>query len=138
MSEVARELGVPKTPVGVDVVLDGRVVRAGASETDLLEAAAAGPAQAVVSVIGGQGFLLGRGNQQLSARVIRALGDDPVLVVAPEQKLIELGGRPLLVDTGDPAVDAGLAGFIRVVTGPATSSIYPVHAPEHEGEGHAP
>ncbi len=138
MSELARELGVPKTPLGVDVVLDGRRVLADASERELLDEIGRGPAQAVVTVIGGQGFLLGRGNQQLSSRVLQALGDDPLLVVAPEQKLIDLGGRPLLVDTGDPAVDAALAGFVRVVTGPSTTSIYPVHAPEHEGEGHAP
>ncbi|MDQ0895262.1 ATP-NAD kinase family protein [Agromyces ramosus] len=138
MTELARRLGVPKTPLGVDVVLDGRRVIAGASEAELLSEIARGPARAVVTVIGGQGFLLGRGNQQLSARVLRALGDDPLLVVAPEQKLIDLGGRPLLVDTGDPRVDAGLAGFIRVITGPSTTSIYPVNAPEHEGEGHAP
>ena len=138
MSELARELGVPKTPLGVDVVLDGRRVLADASERELLDEIARGPAQAVVTVIGGQGFLLGRGNQQLSSRVLQALGDDPLLVVAPEQKLIDLGGRPLLVDTGDTAVDAALAGFVRVVTGPSTTSIYPVHAPEHEGEGHAP
>ncbi|HEY1106010.1 MAG TPA: hypothetical protein VGE78_07665, partial [Agromyces sp.] len=110
-----------------------------------------GPAKAVVSVIGGQGFLLGRGNQQLSARVLRLLDDDPLIVVAPEQKLIDLGGRPLLVDTGDPHVDARLAGFARVITGPATTSVYPVQAPDAEaadqtdnthshteGEGHAP
>lgn len=138
MTELARRLGVPKTPLGIDVVLDGRRVIAGASEAELLAEIARGPARAVVTVIGGQGFLLGRGNQQLSARVLRALGDDPLLVVAPEQKLIDLGGRPLLVDTGDPEVDAGLAGFIRVITGPSTTSIYPVNAPEHEGEGHAP
>ena len=138
MSELARELGVPKTPLGVDVVLDGRRVLADASERELLDEIARGPAQAVVTVIGGQGFLLGRGNQQLSSRVLQALGDDPLIVVAPEQKLIDLGGRPLLVDTGDAAVDAALAGFVRVVTGPSTTSIYPVHAPEHEGEGHAP
>ncbi len=138
MSELARELGVAKTPLGVDVVLDGRRVLADASERELLDEVARGPAQAVVTVIGGQGFLLGRGNQQLSSRVLQALGDDPLLVVAPEQKLIDLGGRPLLVDTGDAEVDAALAGFVRVVTGPSTTSIYPVHAPEHEGEGHAP
>ncbi|MCD2442876.1 NAD(+)/NADH kinase [Agromyces sp. SYSU K20354] len=138
MSELARELGVSKTPLGVDVVLDGRRVLADASERELLDEAARGPAQAVVTVIGGQGFLLGRGNQQLSARVLGALGDDPLLVVAPEQKLIDLGGRPLLVDTGDADVDAALAGFVRVITGQRTTSIYPVHAPEHEGEGHAP
>jgi predicted polyphosphate/ATP-dependent NAD kinase len=138
MTELARQLGVPKTPLGVDVVLDGRRVLAGASEEELVGEIALGPARAIVTVIGGQGFLLGRGNQQLSARVLRALGDDPLLVVAPEQKLIDLGGRALLVDTGDAEVDAGLAGFIRVITGPSTTSIYPVDAPEHEGEGHAP
>lgn len=133
MAEVARELGVEKTPLGVDVVLDGRVLVAGASERELLEQVAGGPAQAIVSIIGGQGFLLGRGNQQLSARVLDAIGDDPVLAVAPEQKLIDLEGRPLLVDTGDTSVDARLSGFVRVITGPSTTSIYPVHAPENEG-----
>jgi predicted polyphosphate/ATP-dependent NAD kinase len=138
MAALAEELGVAKTPLGVDVVLDGRVVRADASEPELLDEVARGPAQAVVSIIGGQGFLLGRGNQQLSARLIRALGDDPIMAVAPEQKLIDLGGRPLLVDTGDPELDAELAGRIRVVTGVSTVSIYPVSAPEHEGASHAP
>ncbi|GAA1818785.1 ATP-NAD kinase family protein [Agromyces neolithicus] len=150
MSELARELGVSKTPLGVDVVLDGRVVLADASERELLDEVGRGPAKAVVTVIGGQGFLLGRGNQQLSARVLAALGDDPLVVVAPEQKLIDLGGRPLLVDTGEPEVDAAVAGFARIITGASTTSIYPVHAPElehqlehqleheHEGEGHAP
>ncbi|MFK4731236.1 NAD(+)/NADH kinase [Agromyces mediolanus] len=145
-AELARWLGVPKTRLGVDVVLDGRLLRAAASEAELLEEVAAGPARAVVSVIGGQGFLLGRGNQQLSARVLRAIGDEPLLVVAPEQKLVELHGRPLLVDTGDPELDRALAGFVRVVTGPGASSIYPVNAPDveaslasrTEGEGHAP
>lgn len=137
MAELARALGVEKTPLGVDVVLDGRIVRRGASETELLDEIAHGPSQAVVSVIGGQGFLLGRGNQQLSARVVRALGDDPLVVVAPESKLIELQGRPLLVDTGDPATDAALAGFVRVITGHAASSLYPVHAPELTEESHA-
>ncbi|MDL9979435.1 ATP-NAD kinase family protein [Microbacterium sp. ASV49] len=142
MAELARALGVEKTPLGVDVVLDGELVLSAASEQQLLDEIAEGPAQAVVSVIGGQGFLLGRGNQQLSARVLRALGDGPdgrgpLLVVAPESKLVDLRGRALLVDTGDLAVDAALAGFVRVVTGAAASSLYPVHAPELMEENHA-
>lgn len=129
-AEIARQLGVEGSPLGVDVVLDGTVVVCGASEQELLAAIDQGPAQAVVTVIGGQGFLLGRGNQQLSAAVLRALGDDPLLVVAPEQKLIDLHGRPLLVDTGDPELDARLAGHVRIVTGAGTSSLYAVSAPE--------
>jgi predicted polyphosphate/ATP-dependent NAD kinase len=142
MAELARALGLEKTALGVDVVLDGRIVCAGASERQLLAEIAQGPAQAVVSVIGGQGFLLGRGNQQLSARVLRALGlgpdgAGPLIVVAPESKLIDLHGRPLLVDTGDRDADAALAGYVRVVTGAGASSLYPVHAPELLEENHA-
>lgn len=125
-AEVARQLGVVGTPLGVDVVLDGAVTVAGASEQQLLAETAAGPAQAVVTVIGGQGFLLGRGNQQLSASVIRSLGDEPLMVVAPEQKIIDLRGRPLLVDTGDAALDARLSGHVRITTGVGTSSLYAV------------
>lgn len=127
---IARQLGVEGSPLGVDVILDGAVMVRGASERELLAEIGRGPAQAVVTVIGGQGFLLGRGNQQLSASVLRALGDDPLLVVAPEQKLIDLHGRPLLVDTGDLALDARLSGHIRIVTGAGSTSLYAVTAPE--------
>lgn len=130
LSEVARLLGVPKTPLGVDVLLDGAVVLQDASERDLLEEVQRGPSKAVVTIIGGQGFLLGRGNQQLSARVVGALGSDPLIVVATQQKLIDLGGRPLLVDTGTAELDAALATFVRVVTSRTAVSIYPVSAPE--------
>jgi predicted polyphosphate/ATP-dependent NAD kinase len=133
-AEVARLLGVPSTPLGVDVVRDGRLVTPDATERELLDAVGEGPARAVVTVIGGQGFLLGRGNQQISAAVLAAMGPDPLLVVATEDKLVALHGRPLLVDTGDPAVDARLAGHVHVVTGPSTTSLYPVTAPESEGE----
>lgn len=130
LSEVARLLGVPKTPLGVDVLLDGKIVIRDASERDLLEEVARGPSKAVVTIIGGQGFLLGRGNQQLSARVVGAMGDDPLIVVASQQKLIDLGGRPLLVDTGNPTLDAALSIFVRVITSRTVVSIYPVSAPE--------
>ncbi|MEE2815401.1 MAG: ATP-NAD kinase, partial [Actinomycetota bacterium] len=58
------------------------------------------------------------------------LGDNPLLVVAPEQKIIDLQGRPLIVETGDPVVDEKLAGHIRIITGTATTSLYPVAAPD--------
>jgi predicted polyphosphate/ATP-dependent NAD kinase len=136
VGEVARTLGLTKTPLGVDVLLDGEIVRTDVSERDLLALLPGTRAKAVVTVIGGQGFLLGRGNQQLSARVVRALGDDPLIVVATEQKLIDLRSRPLLVDTGDVELDSQLAGFIRVTTGANAVSVYPVEAPENESPEH--
>lgn len=133
VAEVARQLGLPKTPLGVDVVEDGRLVLADGSEQELLAAVAGRPARAVVTIIGGQGFILGRGNQQVSAAVVRSLGDDPLVVVATEDKLTALAGLPLLVDTGDPEVDVSLAGYVRVTTAPGRQSLYPVTAPERQG-----
>lgn len=130
IAELGRQLGVDLSPLGVDVVLDGALLARDASEAELLSHAAAGPARAIVTVIGGQGFLLGRGNQQLSPRVVRALASDPLLVVATQQKLLDLSGRPLLVDSGDPDLDAELAGHIRVVTGPGTMAMYPIASPQ--------
>ena len=63
---------------------------------------------------GGQGFVFGRGNQQISPAVIRAAGRENVQVVATREKLAALVGRPLLVDTGDPSLDAELSGWVRV------------------------
>ncbi|WP_411719976.1 ATP-NAD kinase family protein [Mycetocola sp.] len=133
--EIARQLGIRKTPLGVDVVRDGQIELADASERELLELLTdtQSPSQAMITVIGGQGFLLGRGNQQLSAAVVRSLGSDPLRVVATEQKLTALGGRPLLVDTGDRDLDRTLAGYTTVITGVGRASVYPVHAPENEG-----
>ena len=135
MLEVARQLGVPGTPLGVDVIRDGELVLADASEADLLGLLDGRPARALVTVIGGQGFVLGRGNQQLSAAVLRRLASpDPLLVVASENKLVGLAGRPLLLDTGDADLDRELSGYLRVITGPNTQAIYPVAAATTQGE----
>jgi predicted polyphosphate/ATP-dependent NAD kinase len=129
---IAERLGLPKTLVGIDVVelaaRGPRLVAADVGERELLALVAEGPATFVVTPIGGQGFLLGRGNQPLSPAVLRAAagatgvalpaaGTVPLLVVATPAKLATLGGRPLLVDTGDRELDAMLAGHVRVITG---------------------
>lgn len=114
---IAAELGVRKTLLGVDVVLDRQLVLADANETQLLTLLERRPAKIVVTPIGGQGFLFGRGNQQLSPRVIVAVGRENILVVSTPDKLHALGRQPLLVDTGDPAVDAMLSGYLLVITG---------------------
>ena len=113
-------LGIPGTLLGVDVVRDRRLVVADATEDQLLNlVAAAQPRRPwiVVTMIGGQGYFLGRGNQQISPRLIGMVGMDRFRVIATREKISTLTGRPLLVDTGDAALDASLAGYIRVVVG---------------------
>lgn len=125
---IARELGVEKTLLGVDVVRatgdpenPAELVVADANEAGLLrllDALEEGQgARIVVTPIGGQGYIFGRGNQQISPRVIRRVGKDNVVVVSTPAKLHALGTQPLLVDTGDDAVDEMLSGYVMVVTG---------------------
>jgi predicted polyphosphate/ATP-dependent NAD kinase len=71
----------------------------------------------VLGVTGRQGFLLGRGNQQISRPLIARAGREGLIVLATEAKLTALVQPRLWVDTGDPALDAELAGFLRVRTG---------------------
>ena len=114
MRAVAEGLGIEKTPLGFDAVRDGQCLLRDASERQLLELIEREPCHAVVTVIGGQGFLLGRGNQQLSPTVLRRLAEPKLIIAATQSKLLALPG-PLLIDTGDATLDARLAGHYRVI-----------------------
>ncbi|HDO21010.1 MAG TPA: ATP-NAD kinase, partial [Candidatus Bathyarchaeota archaeon] len=70
-------------------------------------------AKIVVSPIGSQGFIFGRGNQQISPEVIRRVGKNNIVVLATHHKLSTIDA--LRVDTGDPEVDEYLRGYLRVI-----------------------
>ena len=125
---IAQELNVEKTLVGVDVVRDGKLIGKDVTQKQLLELVETMPAKIVVTPIGGQGFLFGRGNQQIGPRVIRQAGRDHLIVVSLAEKLLALNGQPFLVDTGDPATDALLAGYLPVTVGYREKVIYRVAA----------
>ncbi|AET65604.1 ATP-NAD kinase family protein [Methanothrix harundinacea] len=115
-AKIAELLGVEKTLLGVDVVQDGRTICRDASEEDLLRTIeAAGRTKIVVSPIGAQGFVLGRGSQQISSRVLRRVGPENLIIVATPHKLKET--PRLLVDTGDPELDAVVSGKRLVICG---------------------
>ena len=121
---ISDALDLPCTLLGVDAVRDGALVATDLGEREILELVRNSPAKIVVSVIGGQGYVLGRGNQQISAAVVRAVGPENLVIVASRDKLAALGGRPLLVDTGDPALDEELSGYVRVTTGYNEQTMY--------------
>lgn len=123
---VSEALGIPNTLLGVDVVSNGKLVAADTSESELLRLTDGKAAKIIVSVIGGQGYIFGRGNQQISPRLIRRVGKDNIIVLATRGKLLALGNRPLLVDTGSAELDAELSGYTKVITGYRESHIYKV------------
>ena len=127
---IMAELELPNTLLGVDVVQDGELLQADADAATLLEllAKSGAPASIVVTAIGGQGHLFGRGNQQFTPAIIRAVGRENIIVVATKSKVAGLGGRPLLVDTNDPALDRQLSGLWRINTGYDDYILYRVDA----------
>jgi predicted polyphosphate/ATP-dependent NAD kinase len=111
IGSVAEELGVDASPLGVDVYRDGELVVEDGSEAEILDVLGEDNV-ILVSPIGGQGFVFGRGNDQISPAVVER---SDVRVVASPRKLDETG--VLRVDTGDEAVDESLRGWTRVRIG---------------------
>ncbi len=128
-ARVFERLGLSKTLLGVDAMRGGRLVGRDLNEHELLRLLDVSPAtKIVVSVIGTQGYVLGRGNQQLSPSVIRRVGRENLIVLATPQKLVTLPQRRLLVDTGDVKTDQMLSGHISVRTGYRQSAVIGVAA----------
>ncbi len=117
LSPIMTKLGLQNTLLGVDVVRNGKVQMADAGEQDLLRLTKGRKAAIIVTVIGGQGYIFGRGNQQISAAVIRQVGIDNIVVAATKEKILALENSRLLVDTGDEELNEQLRGYIKVVTG---------------------
>ncbi len=128
------ELGLDNTLLGVDLVHEQSLVASDVTETQLLaEIAKHDQVKLVVTLIGGQGHVFGRGNQQLSPAVIRAIGKENIIVIATKTKLEALNKRPLLVDTGDSELDNELGGYIKITTGYNDYVMYQIENPERLG-----
>jgi len=109
-------LGVEKTLLGVDIYRDKTVIKDVNEQKTMREIRHWHNVWIVVSPIGRQGILLGRGNQQISPEIIKRVGKDKIIVAATRSKVQGIEGNTLRVDTGDREVDNMLRGYIRVVT----------------------
>lgn len=115
---ITDHLNVESTLLGVDAVKDGELIASDLREQEILDLIHRElNCHAVVSVIGGQGHIFGRGNQQFSSEVIRLLGKEKIQVICTKAKLKQLAGRPLLLDTGDRELDLKLSGRWQILTG---------------------
>jgi len=123
---VMDQLQLDNTLLGVDVVENGDVIAADCTAEQLLELTEGYETRLIITLIGGQGHIIGRGNQQLSVPLLKRLGKENVWLIATKTKLNELEGRPLIVDSGDEEVNHQLSGLIPVVTGYHDQILYNV------------
>ena len=116
------------TNLGIDATIGNEQVGTDLSESDLLEMLSEhdGPTTLLLSPMGGQGFLIGRGNLQLSPQVLRLIGIENILGVVTPAKLLSV--RRLRIETGDPELDADFADmrYMKVLQGYRTTRVLPV------------
>lgn len=119
---VADLLGLKKTLLGVDAFFNRVTVGVDLSESEILDLVRRyGQASIVVSIIGRQGYVFGRGNQQFSARVLREVGRQNIYVLSTASKLSNV--KYLLIDVGDPELEVAFSGYWRIITGYREESV---------------
>lgn len=128
-AEIMNQLSLPNTLLGIDIVLNEELIASDVDERSILEIINDHSVKIIVTVIGGQGHVFGRGNQQLSGKIISYVinqsgGQSNIIIVATNEKLRSLGTRPMIADTGSNDLDTQLAGLYTVVTGYQQKTLY--------------
>ena len=112
------ELQLPATLLGIDALKEQQLVNSDLSEKQILELLEQHKKVClIITIIGGQGHVFGRGNQQISPEVIRRIGMQNIVIISTPEKIQSLNGRPMRVDTGDEDLNKSLYGMVPVVTG---------------------
>ncbi len=129
-----QELGVDGSLLGVDLLLNSELIAMDVSAAQITAQLDqfSGPVKMIITAIGGQGHILGRGNQQFTPAILRRIGKDNIHIIAARGKILALNGRPLLVDTNDPELDKEFGGYRPVITGYRETIMYPVGYTEGE------
>jgi predicted polyphosphate/ATP-dependent NAD kinase len=115
VKKIAEELGINKCLLGVDILQNGRLVAHDVTENEILACLDGHPGRIIISPTGQQGFVFGRGNQQISPEIIRKIGSHNIIIVSTPHKMSHT--PYLFVDTGDSILDQQLSGMTRVITG---------------------
>ncbi|MGQ8364020.1 ATP-NAD kinase family protein [Glaciecola sp. 1036] len=121
---VMQDIGYENTLLGVDLVYQNQLLAQDVTADQLVKLTQDKPVKLVITLIGGQGHIIGRGNQQLSNKFLARLNKNDIYLVATKAKLQSLGQKGLIVDSGDPDLDASLAGPIPVITGYKDQVLY--------------
>ena len=121
------EMGLDSTLLGVDAVYQGQLVAQDATEAQLWQLLQQySQVRIILSVMGGQGHIIGRGNQQFSPRILAKVGKHNLEIISSKTKIIALQGRPLIIDSGDQTLDRDWRGSIEILTGYQDRIVYPL------------
>ncbi len=122
------QLGVRGSLLGVDVILNRGLIATDVSARQLrhLITNHNGDVQLIITAIGGQGHIIGRGNQQLAPDILRAIPRKNIHIIATKEKILSLQNRPLLVDSNDPELDKSFSGYQSVLVGYDEFILYPI------------
>lgn len=133
--KVIEALDLHSNVQGIDAVFSGQIIGKDLSESGILELLQRfGGATLFLGVIGGQGFLLGRGNQQLSAKVIELVSPDNIVVLSSAEKIDKLFPAHLHADLGNTEIEALLQGYRQVLVAPGRSTLCRIVVPNRSYE----
>jgi predicted polyphosphate/ATP-dependent NAD kinase len=122
---ICDELKIPKTLLGIDAIYQNQVIGLDLNERRILKLIQEyDKFYIIISPIGMQGFIFGRGNKQFTPKILRIIGLNNIIVIATRNKLKEL--TSLRVDTGEKELDELFERFFRVIVGYKEEFIMPV------------
>lgn len=104
-----------KTILGVDLLINGKIVAMDLNEHQILKNIREKNAKIIVSPIGRQGFIFGRGNLQISPKVLRKIGPKNIIILCTKYKLQNIPNQILRLDTRDSSLDEDMKGLYKVV-----------------------
>lgn len=121
---IMAQLGCQHTLLGFDALLNGELIAQDIDSKTMWHLVQQHPTKIILTATGGQGVLIGRGNQQLTPQVLCYVGRNNLWVVASPNKLKSLAGRALVLDTGDALLNKAWQGLIKVTTGYDQQQLY--------------
>lgn len=123
---IAETLGIDKTTLGVDIVRDKSIVAKDVNEEQILNHIRGKKTKVILSPLGRLGSLIGRGNKEITGKVIRECRSKNIIVVATRNKLRSLPMGSMWVDSDDEELNEELRGYMRVVVGYNSEKLVPV------------
>jgi len=128
-AKIMDKIGCKGTLLGVDAILNRKLMGQDLNEKEILDFFLERKGKIIVTPIGGQGFIFGRGNQQFSPEVLKKMDKEDIIIVATRGKLESINGKILKIDTGSPQIDRKFKGYFRVRIGYSEEKMIKIKSP---------